>query len=351
MFVAEQVAVLRARGHEVQVLHPEGPTLGAPQRGVRAVPWLRPRRLQQLVGGPGAPELLEGTRRAWAMAPALTAALALAAARAGRPDAVISHWLLPCGAIGAGLARAHGVPHVAFCHSGDLSLLERLPARRPLARFIAGPGTTLAFVASHLQRRFADLAPARSVLLPMGVDGSPAPRSECPEGPARRALVVARLVPVKGVDLAVQAVARCPTLSLTIAGDGPERARLEALAQTVAPGRVRFLGTVAPAVVRTLLAEHDVLLAPSRVLPGGRTEGMPRVILEALAAGRPVIASAVGGALDLEGTRGLTLVPTGDPAPLAAALGGARPPAVLPEHLRWRRHGDALEALLHGATL
>lgn len=349
VFVAEQADALRARGHEVLVLHPEGPRGSAPREGSRAVPWLRPRSLQRLVGGPGAPELLEGSPWAWAMAPPLTAALAVAAARAGRHDAVISHWLLPCGVIGAGLARALRVPHVAFCHSGDLALLERLPFRGTIARWIAGPGTTLAFVASHLRERFLRLAPvSRHVVLPMGVDGEPAsPRAP---GAPTRALVLGRLVPVKGVDVAVRALASRPGLTLTIAGDGPERARLEALAAAVAPGRVRFVGRLAPAAARRLIADHDVLLAPSRVLKSGRTEGMPRVILEALAAGRPVVTSAVGGALELAGTPGLTLVPADDPAAISAALTARLDPGALPDHLRWTHHVDALESLLGGVN-
>jgi glycosyltransferase involved in cell wall biosynthesis len=155
-------------------------------------------------------------------------------------------------------------------------------------------------------------------------------------GRRRTILVVARLVPIKGVDVALAAYGRLATTAdLVIAGDGPERARLEALATTAAPA-LRFLGAVDATARDQVLRDADVVVIPSRVLPNGRSEGSPMIALEALAAGVPVVASAVGGLRDLPG---ITLVPPDDPGALAAAIDrvlAAPPPRVDISQLDWR---------------
>jgi glycosyltransferase involved in cell wall biosynthesis len=124
-------------------------------------------------------------------------------------------------------------------------------------------------------------------------------------------LVAARLVPIKGVDVAIAAMPHLAHRArLVIAGDGPERARLAAAPHT-------WLGQVTAERRDDLLRTAGVVVVPSRVTPGGRTEGTPMIALEALAAGVPVVASAVGGLCDLPGVR---LVPPDDPRALARAI-------------------------------
>jgi glycosyltransferase involved in cell wall biosynthesis len=139
-------------------------------------------------------------------------------------------------------------------------------------------------------------------------------------------LVAARLVPIKGVDVALAALAHLRTpVHLAIAGDGPERARL---AQLVPRGaHVTFLGAVDSAARDQLLREAAVVVVPSRVLSNGRSEGTPMIALEALAAGVPVVASAVGGLASLAAA---TRVRPNDPIALATAIDrvlAAPPPA------------------------
>jgi glycosyltransferase involved in cell wall biosynthesis len=100
-----------------------------------------------------------------------------------------------------------------------------------------------------------------------------------------------------------------------IVGDGPLRVALEGHAATIGPaGRIRFTGTVAD--VRPLLAAMDVFVLPSWA------EGMSNALMEAMAAGRPVVATAVGGNTEVvsDGRTGV-LVPPGDPAAIARAVG------------------------------
>jgi glycosyltransferase involved in cell wall biosynthesis len=137
-------------------------------------------------------------------------------------------------------------------------------------------------------------------------------------------LCVARLVPEKGVDLLLQAASALaessragdplPPFRLLIAGDGPEEGTLRELAGRLGLAeRVVFLGhrPDVPALLD---------LAAAVVLPS-RAEGLSLVLLEALVAGRPVVASRAGGMSEVvaDGEHGL-LVPVGDPLALAAAL-------------------------------
>src|SRR5579872_2888450 len=135
--------------------------------------------------------------------------------------------------------------------------------------------------------------------------------------PSGGVLFAGRLAPEKGVDVLVEAVGRLDGARLDIAGDGPERPRLEHLADSVAPGRVTFHGLLPKERVDALLGA-----APVVVLPARWYENQPMVILEALSAGVPVVASDLGGASELiePGVDG-DLVPHSDPAALAAALG------------------------------
>jgi glycosyltransferase involved in cell wall biosynthesis len=130
--------------------------------------------------------------------------------------------------------------------------------------------------------------------------------------------VVARLQPEKGVaDFLRAAACVCaavPDARFLVAGDGPLREELLALAGRLGFGEpVRFLGYRADA--RALIGLLDVLVVPSL------TEGTPLIVLEAMAAGIPVVASAVGGIPDqIRHNKEGLLVPAGDPAALAEAL-------------------------------
>ncbi len=117
----------------------------------------------------------------------------------------------------------------------------------------------------------------------------------------------------KAVDLAVETVALLPGTQLLVAGDGPERGSLEALAAGTAPGQVRFLGALCD--VRPLLRAADTFLLTSR------SEGVPGVLIEAGLSGLPAVTTDVGFVRDvvLDGATGW-VVPAPEPAALAAAL-------------------------------
>jgi len=151
--------------------------------------------------------------------------------------------------------------------------------------------------------------------------------------------VVAQLKPEKGLrtflEAAAQASQLLPDVRFVVVGDGPLRGQLEALAQRAGVDRrVRFLGFRSDA--RALVELLDVLVVPSL------SEGTPLVVLEAMAAGIPVVASAVGGIPDqIRHEKEGLLVPPGDSAALADALIGLlRDPARARDlgeagHQRW----------------
>jgi glycosyltransferase involved in cell wall biosynthesis len=146
-------------------------------------------------------------------------------------------------------------------------------------------------------------------------DAPPLPRASLgtPEG-APLALALGRLHPNKGFDVLLAAVASVPELHLWLAGEGALRVRLERQAASLGiAARVRFLGWREDAAA--LLAAADLLVSSSRIEPLGN------VVLEAWAAGVPVVATASEGprALIAEGVSGL-LAPVDDPPALAAAL-------------------------------
>jgi glycosyltransferase involved in cell wall biosynthesis len=168
-----------------------------------------------------------------------------------------------------------------------------------------------------------ELAGAPDALVqPMGIDVDHF--SRLPRTPNGSILMLTRLVPIKGIDLAIQAAR---DHQLVIAGGGPD---------SYAHGsNVTFLGEVDAARRDELLSTASLVVIPSRVLPNGRTEGTPLVALEALAAGVPVIASRTGGLADLP----LIHVAPNDPSALAAAidrvLAAPPPPRVDMTQLAW----------------
>jgi glycosyltransferase involved in cell wall biosynthesis len=128
-----------------------------------------------------------------------------------------------------------------------------------------------------------------------------------------------RLVHEKGVDVLLHAIAKMPDVNGAIIGDGPLRAKLQELAETlgIAP-RVQFLGAQPPAQAAQLLAALDVLALPSRTMPNW-AEQFGRVLIEAMASGVAVVASDSGAIGEVVGDAGL-LVPEDDSNTLASAL-------------------------------
>jgi glycosyltransferase involved in cell wall biosynthesis len=147
----------------------------------------------------------------------------------------------------------------------------------------------------------------------------------------RLAGYVGRLVPEKGVDLFIDALAALPGVNGVIAGDGPERAALEKrAAERGVAQRLTFTGVLAPEAAERMIGALDVMVLPSRTRPNW-SEQFGRVLIEGMASGVAVVASDSGAIGEVVGD-GAFLFPEGD----AAALGDAIARALLPIE------GDAL---------
>jgi len=164
-----------------------------------------------------------------------------------------------------------------------------------------------------------------------------APRSR----QGNRLTFVGRLAGVKGVPVLFDAMERLgkthPALHLTLIGDGPERAALEGRARAAGlAGRIAFAGYQAQEAVAATLAETDIFVLPSFA------EGVPVVLMEAMAAQCAVVATRIAGIPELiaDGETGL-LVPPGDAAALAEALA-----ALLDDPARRKAMGRAARAMV-----
>jgi glycosyltransferase involved in cell wall biosynthesis len=226
------------------------------------------------------------------------------------------------GILGRAAAALAGVPVRIFtahgwafaAQTGAASLLYRWADRamRPL---------TAATVCVAEQQRAAGLAartcdPERTVVIPNAVDAAGAPRARHDGGGVPLVVAVGRLKAPKDPLTLVRALARLPAGSYeaVLVGEGPDRPRLAAEIDALGLGdRVRLAGDRRD--VPELLAGADVFVLSSA------SEGMPVSVLEAMAAGLPVVASRVGGIPELvvDGETGL-LVDPGRPDRLAAAL-------------------------------
>jgi glycosyltransferase involved in cell wall biosynthesis len=191
-------------------------------------------------------------------------------------------------------------------------------------------------VPSDSLRRIAlgwGVTPERITLLPNPIEAPPLPsRDELRRrhGVDGATLVYAgRLAPQKRLDVALDALAQVGDTALLIAGEGPDEAevRRHATARGL-NGRVRFLGPQPRRVVFELLRAADAALLSSS------WENFPHMVVEALAVGTPVLATAVGGVTEIvrDEENGL-LVPAGDPAALAGAIRRYLADAALRERL------------------
>jgi len=230
-------------------------------------------------------------------------------------------------------ARLAGVPVAIHSEHGyELDMLAGLPWRRRLLRRFAYAAADAVFTVSSDLRvyhaRQAGVSPARIEVLVNGVDTERfAPRPEA-KSASRAGLglpqstfvigAVGRLVPIKGQSLLLEAagilVQRGLDVSVALAGDGPELERLRSVAvSTGLSSRVFFLG--ASNAIPDFLNALDVFVLPSI------SEGLSNTLLEAMSSGLPVVASRVGGNVELieNGVSGL-LFGVGDVAGLAEQL-------------------------------
>ena len=315
-FVAAHAAAVQAAGADVTVLCPSAPDLPADEQllGVDVVRFRYAPARYETLAYTGA---MHRRARGWAallLVPFLVGFLVETVRRARDADVIHAHWWLPSGVVAVAAGWLTGVPVVVTVHGTDAAM-ARGPLRL-LGRWVLRRADAVEAVSTDLARWCADLAgvTARVAPMPLSPAFASTPKAPPADGPV---LAVGRLVPEKGFDLLVEAVARTGDV-LELVGDGDQRDALERLARDVGAD-VRFLGPLPPDELPARYAAARLVAVPSR------REGFGMVAAEAAASGRAVVAADVGGLPDLVDDTNGALVPPGDIGALVDRAGCGRP--------------------------
>lgn len=341
-FVASLAAALVARGHRVAVVAPAHPAAVPAPPGdpvpvhhfhYSPLPGLHPMGYGE---GLVDDQRLRRSAHLLALPYLVSGALAtLRTARTARAGIIHAHWVVPNGPVARIASRALHQPLVVTLHGSD----AHIAARHPLLRAAAGRTLRAAAAVTACSPDLADAAvalgaaPQRTSLVAWGAD--PARFGTGDGGRWRNQLAIpcgapviaaaGRTVAKKGFEVLLRAFAALeghPKAVLVIGGEGPQRPALARLAGALGVAtRVRLPGRVPWDQMPDFLAMATVFTVPSVRDATGNLDGLPTVLLEAMAAGRPVVASHIAGIpLVVDSERDGLLIHAGDAAALTAAL-------------------------------
>jgi glycosyltransferase involved in cell wall biosynthesis len=335
-FIQREVATLRAQGHHVQTFAVREPPLrdqapqGLAEARATTIYLLPPQGLarahfQEFLASPG--RYLKAIGLAWRICPPGLAAMlkqfayfaeaGLLAARMRELSLIHLHnHFADSSCSVAAIAAEIGGFSFSFTIHGPAEFFEmsrwRLDEKVRRARFVV-------CISSFCRSQVMIAAPPTSWrklrIVHCGVDASLFPVRRH-EGRGRRLLFVGRLAPEKGCLVLIEAVAQLSDVTLDVVGDGPSRAELgERAAALGIADRVVFHGYMDETGVRRRLAEADVFVMTSFA------EGVPVVLMEALAAGVPAVATRIAGIPELieDGVTGMLVAPA-EPAAAAEAV-------------------------------
>lgn len=332
-----------ARGHEVHVLLPANREWSRPatEGGVHFHPY-RYSPLRSWTPW-GYSESLEAgvkiRRPLYALAPlvflsALRASKSLLSRE--RFDLVHAHWVVPNGPIGALIARRHKLPLVISLHGSDISVAQRSGWIGRLTRSSFARAAAVTAPSEDLLERARGLgAKGHLEVIPYGADVSAFAADPAAAARIREQLglsanhtvvcAIGRFVHWKGFDYLIEAFAKAsfalPQMRLVFVGDGDLREDLEARTRSLGVSQtVTFAGMASRNEMPGYLAAADIVVVPS-IHYDGYVDGLPNVALEAMAAGKPLVATRVGGLPQLvqSGENGL-LVDERDSDALADAI-------------------------------
>ncbi len=318
-FVHNLAQDLRKLGWDVDVLAPHA--LGAAEHEildgiyVERFRYLLPERAQTICYQGGALMNLQKNRMNYLKLPALIIFQWFAIIKqlmSGKYDLLHSHWILPQGFTGVLAAIPLNIPHVVTVHGSDAFSLNGKCLTR-FKKFTLDHADAVTVNSSATKQKILSIAPHLSnlSLIPMGVSTSQRDTKRCADlrlqhkgddGPLL--IFVGRLIQLKGVEDLLHAISilkeNFSDLRLLVLGDGPLRTELESLAaQLEIDKQVFFTGWVEPEDVINYISAADIFIGPSKHTPDGSTEGQGLTFIEAMQAETPVIATSIGGIVDV----------------------------------------------------
>jgi glycosyltransferase involved in cell wall biosynthesis len=233
---------------------------------------------------------------------------------------VHAHWAAASATLAMVAAELAQVPWSLTAHRWDIREANLLPAKARSACFVRAISEG---GARELEQRVG-LDGWHPVLLRMGVE-LPASTATPRDGGELRLVTPASLLPVKGHRYLIDALAGLDGVTLDLAGAGPLREELERRALGLP---VRFLGPVSHPELLAGLVEGrwDAVVLPSAPTPEGDQEGVPVSLIEAMAAGVPVVSTRCGSIPELVTEGSGLLVPPADPPSLSGAIESLRDP-------------------------
>jgi len=289
---------------------------------VRRFSYFLPRSTQRLALREGMRDNLKSSWLAKLQVPCFVARQALATrslAQRQKIDVVNAHWLVPQGLTAAwACGRRKRFKLLLHVHAGDVYLLRKLRQGRKLARYVIRRTDGVFADGSHVRASLDELLgfSSNAKLQPMGVhrdvfgridsaaDSSSEEVAESSSFPEGFILCFGRMAEKKGMIYLVRAMPqiceRFPGLGLVLIGSGPEESRLRQEVKALGlENVVRFVGRKPHAEIVRYLHQCRVAVVPSIIDRLGETEGMPTVVVEAMAAGVPVVGSRVDGIPDV----------------------------------------------------
>lgn len=331
-WAVELIHRLEKRGVIVTVCAPAYGGQGDHQ--IEGIPVVRyryaPAAWETLTHESGAPNKIRANPLYLALLPAYLAAGIACVRRLSQKvtwDAIHVHWPVPQGFIAlAGAGKAGGRLICTF-YGADLALARKKPLALFALRHIVRHSDALTAISRHTAGLLEELCGVSPRVIPYGSDMSPRtmPHQDTGGWPFR-ILTVGRLIERKGHGVLIDAIGelrrRGRQVALTMVGEGPFRDRLEAqITQQGLGGVVEMAGLVSDEALENAYAGCDAFVLPAIIDSTGDTEGLGMVLLEALRYEKPVIASGIGGIVDIieDGVSGL-LVPPSRPAALAEAI-------------------------------
>lgn len=232
--------------------------------------------------------------------------------RKNKIDIINSHWLVPSGLIGAIIQKIWKRKNFVTVHAAALYMLERIPFGKQITRFIFKNSVRFFIVSNYGKERFTKLldyndekiSQQKVKIISMGVYCNNFllnSRKKAFDDNKFNILFLGRIVDKKGLIYAIQAIETLKEQNIIfhVCGSGALQKDLENLVKELSLDQsIIFHGRISEEIKIDYLNSADVLLVPSIETEEGDKEGLPVVILEALAAGLPIIASDIGGIKD-----------------------------------------------------